>query len=252
LALARYLAYRRDYRRVAGLIPPLLLVVLPMGLILVEPDLGTSLVLIPALFVMLYMAGASLKHLSAVAAMGAACAPVMYFFVMGPAQRGRITAFLSPDRDPFGAGWHLRQSLAAVASGGATGEGFSSGAPVLLNRGFAAHTDFIFAVIAHEWGFVGGLAVILLLFLFFSRGLEIAGSTREPFGRLLVVGFLTMLAFQALVNVGMTLRLCPITGITLPFISYGGSSLLVCFVMAALVLNVGMRRKAVIAPEDFA
>ncbi len=172
----------------------------------------------------------------------------MWFFVMGKAQRGRVTAFLSPEADLRGAGWHLRQSLAAVSSGGVTGTGFSSGSPVVLNRGFAAHTDFIFAVIANEWGFLGALAVLLLLFLILSRGMEIAGSTREPFGRLVVVGVLTSLGFQALVNIAMTVRLCPITGITLPFVSYGGSSLLICFVMAALVLNVGMHRKAVFAP----
>jgi len=248
LALARRLMYRKLERGADELAVPLLIGLVPMGLILVEPDLGTALVLLPTMFAMLYAAGARPRHLLALVAMGIAAAPVMWFFVMGKAQRGRITAFVSPEADLRGAGWHLRQSLAAVSSGGVTGTGFSSGSPVVLNRGFAAHTDFIFAVIANEWGFLGALAVLLLLFLFLSRGMEIASSTREPFGRLVVVGLLTSLGFQALVNIAMTVRLCPITGITLPFVSYGGSSLLICFVMAALILNVGMHRKAVFAP----
>jgi rod shape determining protein RodA len=248
LALARCLMYRRLDRGAGGLIAPLLIGLVPMGLILVEPDLGTALVLLPTLFAMLYAAGARPRHLLALAAAGLAAAPLMWFFVMGKAQRSRVTAFLWPQADPRGAGLHLRQSLAAVSSGGVSGTGFSNGSPVVLNRGFAAHTDFIFAVIANEWGFLGAMAVLLLLFLVLSRGMEIAGATREPFGRLLVVGVLTTLGFQASVNIAMTVRLCPITGITLPFVSYGGSSLLICFVMAALVLNVGMHRKAVLAP----
>ncbi len=249
-AMARYLMYRRNTRKLTGLIPPVLIALIPTGLILLQPDLGTTLLFVPALFVMLYAAGASLRHLGAAAGAGVAASPLLWFFVMTPGQRGRVLGFLWPLADPMATGWHVRQSLAAVASGGVTGVGFSSGSPVLLNRGFAAHTDFIFAVIAHEWGFLGVLAVLLLLFLFFSRGMEIAVATREPFGRLVVVGLLTMLAFQAAVNVGMTVGLCPITGLTLPFVSYGGSSLLTCFIMAGFIVNVGMRRKPVMAPRD--
>lgn len=251
MALARRLRYQKQFDSIWSLLPALLIAGIPMAMILVQPDLGTTLVFIPALFAMLYVAGARWRHLGALVAAGAVIAPVLWFFVMGVKQRGRITSFINPESDPFGAGWHLRQSMAAVASGGGTGEGFSSGAPVLLSRGFAGHTDFIFATITHEWGFVGGMLVLMLIFLFFSRGFEIARSSREPYGRLLVTGFMAMLAFQTVVNIGMTLRLCPITGVTLPFVSYGGTSLLVCFVMAAMVLNVGMRRKPVLAPGSF-
>jgi len=252
LALARYLMYRKNYRKLTGLVVPFLIALIPMGLILREPDLGTSLLFLPTLFVMLYVAHASVKHLWAVAGAGVASTPFLWFFVMGTRQQGRILGFLWPLKYPSGEGWHVRQSLAAIGAGGLTGSGFSSGSPVLLNKGFAAHTDFIFSVIAHEWGFIGVVAVLLLFGLFFSRGVSIAHVTREPFGRLVVVGLLTMLAFQTMVNVGMTVRLCPITGLTLPFMSYGGSSLLTCFVMAAFILNIGMRRKPVLAPEDFA
>jgi rod shape determining protein RodA len=251
LALARYLMYRKDLRRFKGLVVPILIAAVPMGLIVIEPDLGTTLVFIPVLFAMLWVAGARPLHLAGLIGAGMAAAPVLWFFGMGRAQRGRILAFISPQADPFGTGWHIRQSIAAVASGDVTGQGFSSGAPVLLNRGFAAHTDFIFAVIAHEWGFVGCLAVLLLLFLFFTRGVDIASATRESFGRLVAIGILALLGFQTLVNLGMTVRLCPITGLTLPFVSYGGSSLLSCFILAGILLNIGMRRKTVLAPEEF-
>jgi rod shape determining protein RodA len=251
LILARYLMYRKNIRRLRGLIVPMLLAGLPMVLILTEPDLGTSLLILPALFAMLWVAGARPAHLMGFIGAGCAAAPLLWFFAMGRAQRGRILAFINPRADPFGAGWHIRQSMAAVASGDVTGQGFSSGAPVLLNRGFAAHTDFIFAVIAHEWGFIGGLVVLLLLFLFFTRAVDIAGATREPFGRLVTVGIVALLGFQTIVNLGMTVRLCPITGLTLPFVSYGGSSLLSCFIMAGILLNIGMRRKTVLAPEGF-
>ena len=242
LALARYLTYRRKLDKLVGLIPPFLMTLVPMALILKEPDLGTALVFLPTLFAMLYVAGAPVKRLAAVAAAGAASAPALWFFVMSARQKGRILGFLSPLDYAAAEGWHVRQSLAAVVAGGVTGEGFSSGSPVLLNRGFAAHTDFIFSVIAHEWGLIGAAAVLVLLLVFFSRSAEIARTARDPFARLLVVGFLAMLAFQALVNRGMTVRLCPITGLTLPFVSYGGSSLLTCFIMAGFVVNVGMRR----------
>ena len=250
LALARYLMYRKNYRKLTGLIPPMLIVLVPMGLVLIEPDLGTALLFLPALFVMLYVAGASLRHLGVVAGGGVACLPLLWSF-MSATQKGRILGFLWPEKDPLGSGWHLRQSLAAITSGGMTGNDYASASPVLHSKGFAAPTDFIFSVIAHTWGFLGALAVLLLLLLLFSRVTEIAGATREPFGRLVVVGLGTMLAFQTLVNIGMTVRLCPITGLTLPFVSYGGSSLLTCFIMAGFIINIGMRRKPVVAPEDF-
>jgi rod shape determining protein RodA len=251
LALARYLMYRRNYRTLPGLIPPFLLVLIPMGLIIVQPDLGTASVLLPALFAMLYAAGARMKHLLVTVAAGLASLPLLWFTVMSEFQRNRILAFLSPQHDALRTGFHTIQSLIAIGSGGLLGKGFAAGPQNLLNLVPAAHTDFIFAVIAEEWGLMGGLMVLVLFFILFSRGVEIAGKTREPFGRLAVVGGVTILAFQTALNIGMTMRLCPITGVTLPFVSYGGSSLLSSFIMVALILNVGMRTKQVVAPDDF-
>lgn len=251
LALARYLMYRRNQRTLRGLIPPVLIAIVPMVIILRQPDLGTALLFLPTLFVMLFVAGASVKHLVSLAVAGVACTPLLWL-KMGVAQKGRILGFLFPENDPFGAGWHVTRSVAATVSGGLTGNGFSSGSPILRHRGFKAFNDFIFAALSHELGFVGCLCVLALFFVFFTRGAEIAERTRSPFGRLVVTGILTMLAVQAFINIGMTIRLCPITGMTLPFMSQGGSSLVVCFVMLALILNVGMRRTPTVAPEDFA
>ena len=252
LALARYLMYRKNYRTLRGLVPPFLIASVPMVLILKQPDLGTAMLFLPTLFVMLFVAGAAPKHLGAVAVGGMACAPLLWFFKMGDAQKGRILGFLWPEKDPFGTGWHVMRSIAATVAGGITGNGFASGAPILQHRGFKAFNDFIFSAVAHELGFVGAVGVLTLFFIFFTRGTEIAAKTREPFGRLVTVGILTMLGVQVLVNVGMTIRLCPITGMTLPFMSQGGSSLMVCFVMVALVLNIGMRHRPTLAPDDFA
>jgi len=252
LALARYLAFQRHVRQLGGLVWPFVLVLLPMVMIVRQPDLGTALVFLPVMFAMLYAAGAQSKHLALALGAGAAAAPLMWFIVMSDFQKARILSFLFPDADRYGAGFHGLQSLIAIGSGGLTGKGFAQGSQHLLDLLPAAHTDFIFAVIAEEWGFLGSLFVLALYFIMFWRTLRIAARTREPFGRLVVVGALAIFAFQTCVNIGMTMRLCPITGITLPFVSYGGSSLLSSYVLLGLIINIGMRRKAVVAPDDFA
>jgi len=250
LALARYLMFRKNYRRLAGLAYPFLFALAPMLLILKQPDLGTSLVFLPVLFAMLYVAGARPKHLGAVVAAGFACAPLVWFGYMSARQKARVTAFLNPRADPSGDGYQLIESLIAIGTGGLTGKGYMQGSQNLLRKVPAGHTDFIFAAVCEEWGFIGGALVIGLYVVLFYSMCRMAARTREPFGRLVVVGSATMLAFQAVVNVGMTVRLCPITGITLPFVSYGGSSLLTCFVVSGLVFGIGLRPKIVMAPSD--
>jgi len=251
VVIARYLMYRRNYRTLGGLAVPLALLLVPMALIIRQPDLGTAVAMLPILFVMLYAAGARVRDLGAVVGAGMACIPVLWFSVMSATQKGRIVAFLNPKADPLGRGYHVIQSLIAISSGGPTGKGFARGDQNMLNLVPARHTDFIFAVIAEEWGLVGAMLVLVLFLFIFLRAADIAARTREPFGRLVVVGGLTLLAFQVIVNVGMTMRLCPITGLTLPFVSYGGSSLVVSFMVLGLIINVGMRPKPVAAPEDF-
>ena len=258
VCLARYLQFRESYRTFFGLLPPLLLTLVPMGLILLQPDLGTSLVLIPLPFVMLYAAGARLRHLLPIIGLGMAAVPGLvalhqwgYKLFLKEYQWQRILSFLDPQSDAAGSGYQIIQSLIAVGSGGLFGKGLGMGTQNRLNFLPERHTDFIFSIIGEEWGFFGAIGVLVLYTLIFVGGIGIAARTRESFGRLLSVGMMSVLAVQVLINVGMTIRLCPVTGLTLPFISYGGSSLLTSFIMVSLVINVGMHRPMTLAQETF-
>jgi len=257
LVLARYIRFRDDRKTLRGLAVPFALTAVPMALILREPDLGTALLLVPVLFAVLYAAGARPAHLGAVVAMGLAASPVVYFGVLQDYQRERVTAFLVHHDGSLGRrererdSWQATQAGTAVASGGLTGLGYARG---VQNRNGAVpehHTDFIFTVLAEEFGFLGtGLLVGLygMLFLFLA---SVAGRCRDPAGKLLVTGVLVLLAGQAFVNLGMTVGLFPVTGVPLPFLSYGGSSVLTSFLAVALALNVAARPGFDFGPADF-
>ncbi len=245
LALAHYLMYRDNYRRLTGLVVPFLLTFVPVGLILREPDLGTSLLFLPVLFAMLFTAGARPRHLALVSFLGVLSLPVLWTG-MSAEQRSRVTALFS-QKDvgpaPRGDGYHLHQSKRVLALGGAWGsevQGMVADDPVLYHLP-AGRTDFVFCLVGERWGFVGCLAVLALYLVLFTRGLMIAAATREPFGRLVAVGIVALLAAQTVINTGMTVGLMPITGMTLPLMSYGGSSLLATCVALGLLVNVGMR-----------
>lgn len=259
LALARYLQYRRNYRTLRGLAGPFVLTLLPMVLILLEPDLGTVILLVPVLLVMLFAAGARLSHLALVMLAGLACAPLLWHFVMTDYQKRRIAILFrqnTPDpRWQQNEGYQLRHSKTAVGSGGVWGLAWRCGlddvpyvrTTVLPDR----HNDFIFAVIAHQWGLAGGVLVLLCYALIALVGTDIAVATREPFGRLLAVGVVAVLTTQAAVNIAMTIGLMPVTGLTLPFVSYGGSSLLTCFLAIGLLAGVARHRPIELAPAPF-
>ena len=255
LALAWYLRHRKNYRFFSGLIGPFALTVLPMVLILLEPDLGTVLLFLPVLFCVLFTAGARIKHLLAVIGIGILLSPLFYF-IMEDYQRDRVRILLKQDsQDAFmlrGPGYQLHQSKICIGSGRFSGHGWGKGIYIIHEKFLPArHNDFIFALIAHQWGFLGSVAVLALYGLIILGGIEIAGQQREPFGRLLAVGITTLLAFQMLINMGMTMGLTPVTGLTLPFISYGGSSLLSSFLALGLLVNVARRRPHQIARKSF-
>ncbi|MBI3866095.1 MAG: rod shape-determining protein RodA [Planctomycetia bacterium] len=255
LALARYLMYRENYRRLSGLVVPFLLALVPMGLILKEPDLGTALLFLPVLAAMLFAAGARPGHLALVAAAGLAVSPV-FWLGMSAEQKSRVTAvFLQHDGGPAppGDGYHLHQSKQVLALGGIVGSQLSG---TRLDDPLAYHlpacrTDFVFCMIGERWGLAGTLAALALYLFLFGRGLAAAAATREPFGRLLAVGIVALLAAQTVINVGMTVGLAPVTGITLPLVSYGGSSLLFTCIALGLVMNVAMRPGYEIGREPF-
>ena len=266
LALAWYLRYRSNYRNFKALIGPFALALLPMILILPEPDLGTVLLMMPILFTMLFVAGAKVKHLLIIIFMAVMVSPLMWL-KMKDYQRERISSVLlqsdwlreKAEKKPWMGeilvgtkfterewrndwGWHLIRSKYAVASGSAKGYGFRRGPFVKYDFLEARHNDFIFAIIAHQWGFWGCLALLGLYVIIVSCGLEIAANNTDPFGRLLAIGIVAMFVVEVIINVGMTIGLMPITGLTLPFVSYGGSSLLVSMVSVGLLNNIGRCR----------
>lgn len=245
LALARYLMYRENYRSWAGLIVPFLIALVPMALILKEPDLGTALLFVPVLFAMLFAAGARPVHLLAVVLMGVTASPVLWLG-MSSEQQSRITAVFQ-QRDggptPRGDGFHLHQSKQVLALGGPWGSTLVG--QTTDDRGAyylpACRTDFVLCMIGERLGVAGTLGVLALATLLFGCGLVIAARTREPFGRLVATGIVALLAAQTIINAGMTVGLMPITGITLPLVSYGGSSLLFTAMAIGLLVNISLR-----------
>ena len=256
LALAWYLRHRKNYRRIKGLVGPFVLSLAPMLLIILERDLGTTMLFLPVLFAVLFVAGARVKHLLVIVALALLTAPLFYFLVMEDYQQKRILAWIKQDDtdDAYwlrNEGYQLRQSKICIATGQVTGQGWELSRFVRRKLPPDQHNDFIFAMIGHQWGLVGCLAVLLFYALIIVGGIEIAGQQSEPFGRLLTVGICALIAAQMFINVGMTLGLMPITGMTLPFVSYGGSSLLASFLALGLLVNVARHRPHQLAGASF-
>lgn len=273
LALAWYLRYRSNYDNLSSLIGPFVLTLLPMILILLEPDLGTVLLMMPILFTMLFVAGAKVKHLLIIVLMAIIVSPLLWY-KMEDYQRIRISSVVlqnawlreKAEKHPWMGevlvgtkfsekkwksdwGWHLIRSKYAVASGGAKGYGFRRGPFVKYNFLEARHNDFIFAIVAQQWGFWGCLGLLAIYIIIVGCGLEIAAHNTDPFGKLLAVGIVAMFVVEVIINVSMTVGLMPITGLTLPLVSYGGSSLLVSMVSVGLLNNVGRCRPFTVAPK---
>ncbi len=244
VVLAKYFADRSDRIGSPIVIAGGLAILGPAVLLVYrQPDLGTSLVFIALFFGIAFMAGARLWQLVGLAAVGAAAFPLIWS-LLKPYQQGRLLAFLNPYSDPQGAGWNIIQSLIAVGSGEATGKGLTAGTQSPLGYLPIAESDFVFAGLAEDLGFVGAAILFALYVVLLIAALRIAFRARDPFGVLLCGGVVAMLLFQILVNVGMAISLMPVTGIPLPFISHGGSSLVsICFALGVLQ-SVAMRREA--------
>ena len=245
LVLARMLASPvvrpRSFWTVLG---ALALAAAPFVLILKEPDLGTAMILLPVAALMLFAAGASLRHLMGLGALAVALAPLGWF-VLGDYQRERILTFLDPSRDPLAAGWNALQSAIAVGSGGLFGKGYLNGTQNVL--GFlprtVAPTDFIFPVLAEETGFIGASLLLLAYAGLLSCYLRTAWTARDPAGSLLATGIASLLFSHVFVNIGMTIGLLPITGLPLLLVSSGGSFMVSTLAGFGLVQSVHVRRK---------
>lgn len=246
LVVARYLRFRKQHRTFRGLIVPGLITAVPVALITVQPDLGTASLFVPSLFVMLVAAGARLRHLTIIVLCAALAAPAMYP-LLRPHQKRRFVALVKQIQNDQTTADDLNfQSFTAqtlTGAGGPTGNTSEhSRALVYYNRLPESHNDMIFAVIVNRFGFVGGMGVILLYLMWIAGALLVSAMCREPFGRLIAVGLTAFVACQMVVNVGMTIGVFPIIGVTLPFVSYGGSSLLTVWLMTGLIMNVAMHR----------
>jgi len=224
------------------LLLPLLLVGLPFVLIVKQPNLSTAVVLVVILCVMVLMIGLHGKTLLTLLLLGVGTLPMAWTLVLKDYQRERLLTLLNPQPDLLGAGYHSWQSKIAIGSGGLCGKGLLAGTQSRLSFLPERHTDFIFAVLAEEVGFVGVMLLMCLFGCLLVHGFTIAYRSRDRMGALIATGVVTMLAVQIFLNIGMTVGLVPIIGLPLPLMSYGGSSLVMTFLCLGLLMNVRMRR----------
>lgn len=254
LTLARYLMYCRTHRTLWGMVPPFVLTLVPVLLILKEPDLGTAILFFPILFALLFAAGARWPALVMVAAMGVACLPIVWK-AMNAEQRSRVTVlFQQVDGESRGGDdYQLHQAKQMLAFGGAWGSELSGPAvpdPAAYHLP-ASRNDFVFCLVGERWGLVGCLSVLVTYLVLLACGFAIAAGTEEPFGRLVATGVTALLGTQLVVNTGVTVGLMPITGITLPLMSAGGSSLVTTCLSIGLLINIGLRPDYELSGDPF-
>lgn len=255
LCMAKYLADRVGKLNTwPELIPAFIYMGIPLLLILMQPDLGTGLVFVAILFGMLLVAGASIFKLAflIVGGLGA-----VIFWIVGHFQWGwwmplkdyqlmRLVVFVDPDIDPRNWGWNVIQAKITVGSGGLWGRGWGQGPQTMNDFLPEQWTDFIFCVLSEEFGFVGAFVLLLVFFVLIWRGVRIAGQAKDAFGALIATGIVSMLVFHVLQNVGMSVGIMPITGIPLPLVSYGGSSLLANMISLGILMNVYLYKEPIL------
>jgi cell division protein FtsW len=235
--LAKYLSVRQKYITSfkKGLAPSLGLVFLAFGMIMLQPDLGTGTVMVGTCIVMIFIAGARISHFVFLGLIGVA--GFVALVLSAPYRIKRITSFLDPWEDPLGSGFQIIQSLYAIGPGGLFGLGLGQSRQKFFYLP-EPQTDFIFAILAEELGFIGGSLILLLFSLLLWRGIRIALGAPDLFGSFLAVGIIAMIAIQVMINIGVVTGLMPVTGITLPFLSYGGSSLTLMLMAIGVLLNI--------------
>jgi rod shape determining protein RodA len=234
---------REEALGLRALLQAVALAAVPMLLILAQPDLGTMLVFVAVTFGVLLLARVRVRYLIALVLLGlAAIFGALQLGIMKDYQVARLTSFLDPGADTLGAGYNVNQAQIAIGSGGFTGQGLFRGSQTSLAYVPENHTDFIFTVVGEELGFLGAAVLLLLFALVLWRGLRIAAQSRDTFGTLLAGGIVSVFAFQMFINVGMSVGIMPVTGLPLPFVSYGGTSLLASLIMIGLLESVHMRR----------
>ncbi len=246
LLLSRYLSHKRFYfnkfdRAYQELIVPFIFVSLPMGLIFLQPDLGTSVLIFIIFLTVLFLSDLGLRYFLSFLGIILGALPFLWHFLKDY-QRDRLLVFLNPNIDPLGAGYTIIQSKIAIGSGIFLGKGWLSGTQNQLNFLPERHTDFIFSVIGEEWGFLGALALLVLYYFLINDAIKIVRQSKDRFGSFLAAGIVSLLTFQALINILMTLGIFPVVGLSLPFISYGGSSLVIFCFLIGILLSINRRR----------
>jgi rod shape determining protein RodA len=244
LGLARYFhsVGVEDIGRIRYLIVPLVMILAPAALVLRQPDLGTAIMLIVGGGAVMFIVGVRLWKFGVVIALGLAALPVAWS-VMHSYQRQRILTFLDPESDPLGSGYHILQSKIALGSGGITGKGFLLGTQSQLNFLPERHTDFIFTMLAEEFGLVGGLALLSLYFLMLAYAVAVSLRVRNQFGRIIGVGVCFTVFLYVFINVAMVMGLVPVVGVPLPLISYGGTAMLSVMIGFGLLLSASIHRE---------
>ncbi|MBF0153385.1 MAG: rod shape-determining protein RodA [Magnetococcales bacterium] len=243
LALARYFHDQSVATlRLRDVLIPLGMTAIPLALIVHQPDLGTAVVVAIISGAVIFVAGLSWHAILAMALLIPASLPLLWN-LLHDYQKRRVVTLFFPEDDPLGAGYHIIQSKIAVGSGGLTGKGFMGGSQSHLDFLPERHTDFIFSVLAEEWGFLGTMVLIVVYGMITLRGITVAALARDRFGLLLASGLLSLFVFQVVINIGMVIGLLPVVGIPLPLVSYGGSSMITVMLAMGLLAHVSIHSK---------
>lgn len=221
-----------------ALLPAAVLLGIPAGLVMLQPDLGTGLSITFGAVVVMFLAGLPLRWFIGAGLAGVIAAPIAFFTLLHDYQRRRVLVFLDPENDPLGSGYHITQSKIAIGSGGLWGKGFGNGSQSHLNYLPEAHTDFVFATMAEEWGLIGGLFVLAVFGLIFRWGLRVARNAPDRFSRLLAAGMTMTIFFYMCINLMMVMGLAPVVGIPLPWMSHGGSSMMTNMICIGTIMAV--------------
>jgi len=247
LALARYFHARNleDIHSVRALIIPVIMVIVPAGLVLMQPDLGTALLLVMGSAMVFFTAGVRMRVFGISLVAGLAAIPVGWQFLHAY-QKKRVLVFLDPESDPLGSGYHIMQSKIALGSGGVFGKGFMEGTQSHLNFLPEMQTDFIFTMLAEETGLVGGVGLLFLYAVIIAYGMGIGVQSRHHFGRLVALGVTATFSLYVIINIAMVMGLLPVVGVPLPLVSYGGTAMMTLMIGFGLILSVYIHRELVI------
>ncbi|MDX1950408.1 MAG: rod shape-determining protein RodA [Rickettsiales bacterium] len=251
LSLARFyhLLHFNNLHKFSSLVFPLMLIGASAGLVLLQPNLGTAAIISMVGVIVMFITGLSWKKIFSVVAVVLLALPILWAN-MHDYQKKRVETFLNPEQDPLGAGYNIIQSKIAIGAGGLIGKGLSKGTQSQLNFVPEQQTDFIFSIIAEEFGYIGTLILLLLYALFFHQARKVAEACQSNFGKTIAIGMAVILFVHVFVNIGMVSGILPVVGVPLPFLSYGGSSLISSMIAVAFIMNAYIHRKTKISVSD--